>query len=129
MVHLLIVSHSARLAAGVQEFVAQVAGPAVLIGAAGGTADGRIGTSVEQIRAELLRVASPDGVLILVDLKGAVLAVEQVLEELTAVRALISDAPLVEGAYLAGIEAAVGGTLEETAAAALRAAEIRKVHA
>ena len=46
MVSLLIVSHSARLAAGVKEFADQVAGGKVQIAAAGGTIDGALGTSV-----------------------------------------------------------------------------------
>jgi dihydroxyacetone kinase DhaKLM complex PTS-EIIA-like component DhaM len=40
---------------------------------------------------------------------------------------LISNAPLVEGTYLAAVEAAVGASLEETAAAALRARDMIKV--
>ncbi|HEX5688512.1 MAG TPA: PTS mannose transporter subunit IID, partial [Roseiflexaceae bacterium] len=75
MVNLLIVSHSAQLAAGVKEFADQVAGAKIKIAAAGGTADGSLGTSVERIQAGLQEVASPDGVLVLVDIGGAVLSV------------------------------------------------------
>ena len=128
MVSILIVSHSARLSAGVQEFVTQVAGPNVRIAAVGGAPDGGLGTSVEQIRAALASVVTAEGVLILVDLKGAVIAVDAALEELHDMRVMVSNAPLVEGAYLAAIEASVGATLDETAAAALRAGDILKVH-
>jgi dihydroxyacetone kinase phosphotransfer subunit len=128
MVNLLIVSHSAQLAAGVKEFTDQVSGGEVQILAAGGTDDGRIGTSVEKIIKGLHDLANPDGVLVLVDLKGAVLAVETALELAHDVRAIVSDAPLVEGAYLAAIEASVGATLEETNAAALKARDLIKVH-
>jgi dihydroxyacetone kinase phosphotransfer subunit len=129
MVNLLIVSHSAQIAAGVREFVGQVAGDAVRIAAAGGTADGAIGTSVELILAKLQEVMSPDGVLVLVDLGSAVLSVETALEMVSGGPARISDAPLVEGAYLAAIEASdPGATLERVAAAALQARELVKVH-
>src|SRR3712207_974463 len=104
MVSLLIVSHSAQLADGVKEFVSQVAGEGVKIGAAGGTVDGALGTSVERIRAALEQVASDDGTLVLVDLGAAVMSVETVLESYSAGRTLISNAPLVEGAYFAAIE-------------------------
>jgi phosphoenolpyruvate---glycerone phosphotransferase subunit DhaM len=129
MVNLLIVSHSAQLAAGVQEFASQVAGDQVKIAAAGGAADGSLGTSVELIQDGLQAVASPDGVLILVDMGSAVISVETVLEVFSGGPTLISDAPLVEGAYLAALEAtAEGATLEQVAAAALQARELIKVH-
>jgi dihydroxyacetone kinase phosphotransfer subunit len=128
MVSLLIVSHSAQLAAGVREFASQVSGGRVEILDAGGTADGALGTSVERIQAGLQKIASPDGTLVLVDLGSAVLSVEMAIEALGAARVQISDAPLVEGAYLAAIEASAESSLEETAAAALQAREMVKVH-
>jgi phosphoenolpyruvate---glycerone phosphotransferase subunit DhaM len=127
MVSLLIVSHSLQLAAGVKEFADQVAGGKVKIAAAGGTADGSLGTSVERILAGLREVASPDGTLVLVDIGGAVLSVETAIETLD-IPVLISDAPLVEGAYLAAVEASAGSSLEVTAEAALQAREMIKVH-
>ena len=129
MVSLLIVSHSAQLAAGVKEFAEQVAGGKVQIADAGGAADGSLGTSVDRIQERLRQVASPDGTLVLVDLGSAVLSVEMAIEVLGADRVQISDAPLVEGAYLAAIEASVdGATLEQVAEAALQARELIKVH-
>ena len=129
MVSLLIVSHSAQLAAGVKEFAEQVAGGKVQIADAGGAADGSLGTNVDRIQERLRQVASPDGTLVLVDLGSAVLSVEIAIEALGAGRVQISDAPLVEGAYLAAIEAsAEGATLAQVAAAALQARELIKVH-
>ena len=129
MVSLLIVSHSAQLAAGVKEFAEQVAGGKVHIVDAGGAADGSLGTSVDRIQERLRQVASPEGTLVLVDLGSAVLSVEMAIEALGAGRVQISDAPLVEGAYLAAIEAsAEGATLEQVAEAALQARELIKVH-
>ena len=129
MVSLLIVSHSAKLADGVKELAGQMAGGAVKIAAAGGTADGSLGTSTDLIRAGLEAIASQDGTLILVDLGSAVLSTEAVLDTLGgAYPVLISDAPLAEGAVLAAVEASVGASLEQTAAAALQAREMVKVH-
>ncbi|MEP7190448.1 MAG: dihydroxyacetone kinase phosphoryl donor subunit DhaM [Roseiflexaceae bacterium] len=128
MVSLLIVSHSAQLAAGVKEFAEQVAGGKVQIADAGGATDGSLGTSVDRILERLRQVASPDGTLVLVDLGSAVLSVEMAIEALGTGRVQISDAPLVEGAYLAAIEASVEASLEETAAAALQARVMVKVN-
>ena len=129
MVGLLIVAHSASLAAGVRELAAQVSDQRVPIGVAGGDLEGGLGISVDQIVQELQRIGSialPEGILILTDLKGAVLSVEAALELVDQLPYEISDAPLVEGAYLAAIEASVGGTLAEVAAAALQARDMHK---
>jgi len=130
MVSLLIVSHSAQLAAGVKEFAEQVAGGKVHIADAGGAADGSLGTSVDRIQERLQQVASSDGTLVLVDLGSAVLSVEMAIEAFSgAGRVQISDAPLVEGAYLAAIEASdEGAGLEQVAEAALQARDLIKVH-
>lgn len=130
MVNLLIVSHSARLADGVKEFADQVAGGKIKIAAAGGTEDGSLGTSVDRIAAQLQTILSREGVLVLVDIGGAVLSVETALEVLgdSSIQVKVSDAPLVEGAYMAAIEAAAGSNLDDTAAAALQAREMIKIH-
>ena len=128
MVSLLIVSHSAQLAAGVREFATQVSGGKVQIVDAGGTDDGSLGTSIDRIKAGLQQASSPDGTLVLVDIGGAVLSVEMAIEELQLAHVHISDAPLVEGAYLAALEASAESTLEETAVAALQGREMIKVH-
>lgn len=130
MVNLLIVSHSARLADGVKEFADQVAGGKIKIAAAGGTEDGSLGTSVDRIAAQLQTILSREGVLVLVDIGGAMLSVETALEVLgdSSIQVKVSDAPLVEGAYMAAIEAAAGSNLDDTAAAALQAREMIKIH-
>lgn len=127
MVSLLIVSHSAQLANGVKEFVDQIAAGQVQVVAAGGNADGGLGTDIERIQAGLREMESADGTLVLVDIGGAVLAVETAIELLGATNVLISDAPLVEGAYLSALEASAGASLEETATAALQARDMVKV--
>jgi len=127
MVSLLIVSHSAQLAAGVKEFAEQVAGGKVQIADAGGAADGSLGTSVDRIQERLRQIVSPDGTLVLVDLGSAVLSVEMAIEALGAGRVQISDAPLVEGAVAAGVAASTGATLAEALAAAREAAGVAKL--
>ncbi len=128
---LVLVSHSKSLAEGLRDMVVQVAGESVHVAAAGGTADGRLGTNAEAI-VETLRSTladSADGVLVLLDLGSAWLSVEMALEELSETdraRVQVSEAPLVEGAVLAAVQASVGGTLSEVAAAAAGAASMSK---
>jgi dihydroxyacetone kinase DhaKLM complex PTS-EIIA-like component DhaM len=82
-------------------------------------ADGALGTSAELIRAaaERLVAAGAEGFLVLVDLGSAVMSAEVALED-SGRPYLLSDAPLVEGAMLAAVEASIGASLEQAAAAA-----------
>ena len=131
MVSLVLVSHSRSLVEGLRDMVVQVAGEGVRVAAAGGTADGRLGTNAEAIVDTLRAILgdSGDGVLVLLDLGSAWLSVEMALEELSdteRARILVSEAPLVEGAVLAAVQASVGGTLAEVVAAAAGAASMSK---
>jgi phosphocarrier protein FPr len=125
MVGLLVVSHSPQIASGVKELADQMTGGRVPIVAVGGTVDGRIGISPDGIRAGFDQLAGPDGVLILSDLGSATMSAEAVLEDVD-VPLWLSSAPLVEGAVLAAVEASLGSTLQQTAAAAERAWELQK---
>lgn len=129
-VGLVIVSHSARLAEGVVELAGQMAAGTVRLVAAGGTDDGALGTSLEKVAAAIDAADSPDGVLILVDLGSAALvaemAVEQLPEERRA-RTRLSEAPLVEGAVVAAVEASIGSPLDQVAETAAEAMALRKV--
>jgi dihydroxyacetone kinase phosphotransfer subunit len=126
VVGLVIVSHSAKIAEGVKELAAQMTQGAVLIAAAGGTLDGSLGTSVDLIRRGIEQVASNEGVLVLVDLGSAVMSAETAMEDL-GVTCRISNAPLVEGAVFAAVEASIGSTLAQVQAAAENARNLPKV--
>jgi PTS hybrid protein len=118
-VRLVVVSHSEKIADGAVELAAQMA-PDVVILAAGGTADGRIGTSLEKVMSALDQSAGGDGVVVLTDLGSAVLTAESALELASDPSGvLLADAPLVEGLVAAAV-AAQGGA---DAQAVKRAAE------
>jgi dihydroxyacetone kinase phosphotransfer subunit len=130
MVGLVIVSHSRLLADGLREMVAQVAGPDVAVATAGGTDDGRLGTSAPLIEAAIRSADSPDGVLVLLDLGSAALSLELALEALEPElrsRVIVSQAPLVEGAVLAAVQASLGDPLARVAEAAAGAAGMSKL--
>jgi PTS hybrid protein len=81
-VGIVLVSHSAALAAGARDLLAQVAGPDVRVEPAGGTDDGGLGTSAAKIEAAVARAGTGAGVLVLADLGSAVLTTRAVLDDL-----------------------------------------------
>ena len=119
-VGLVIVSHSAAIASGLAELVAQVAGPDVPIVAAGGCPGGTLGTDGGRV-LEALRTVDGAGAVVLADLGSSLLSVKAALAELSAgeaQRIVLADAPLVEGAISAGVTASTGASLAEVAGAA-----------
>lgn len=107
-VRLVVVSHSAKIADGAVELAAQMA-PEVQILAAGGTTDGRIGTSLEKVMAALDDAAGDDGTVVLADLGSAVMTAESAIEFAEGTGdVLLADAPLIEGLVAAAV-AAQGG--------------------
>jgi phosphoenolpyruvate---glycerone phosphotransferase subunit DhaM len=132
LVGLVLISHSGTLVTGLRDMVMQVAGDQVAVGIAGGTEDGRLGTSAPQIAAALRSTldSSADGVLVLFDLGSAALSLELALEDLDPAdrdRVRISEGPLVEGAVLAAVQASVGASLVEVEAAAAAASTMTKL--
>ena len=118
MVSIVIVSHSARLAEGVQELADQMVQGQVPIAIAGGIDDPEnpIGTNAMQVLAAIESVYSEDGVLVLMDLGSALLSAEMALEFLAPEqrdRVRLCAAPLVEGAVAAAVQAMVGGSLKQ----------------
>jgi PTS hybrid protein len=132
MIGLVLISHSGPLVEGLREMVAQVAGDAVPVATAGGTEDGRLGTSAGLIGTAIRTAldAGSDSVLVLLDLGSAALSLEIALEELGAAhrdRVRVSEAPLVEGAILGAVQASIGSTMEEVVEAAEAAATMAKI--
>ncbi len=121
MVGIVIVSHSAMLAAGVRELAAEMAGPDVRLELAGGieAPEPALGTDAIRVGEAIARADSGDGVIVLMDLGSAVLSAETALELLTPeqrARVLLCEAPLVEGAVAAAVAARLGSPLAEVAA-------------
>ena len=115
-VGIVIVSHSPDVARGAADMVRQMVGDAIPLAWCGGAPGGGLGTNVEAIVAAIDRAWSEAGVAILVDLGGAEtnseMAVEMLSEERRD-RVVICNAPVVEGAVMAGTEASAGSTLEQ----------------
>ncbi len=116
----LIVSHSASLANGVCELAAQMA-PDVHFEAAGGTEDGRIGTSYDLVETALeaaLQAVEGEGsgVIVLTDLGSATMTVESVIDMCDEPeRVRFVDTCLVEGAVASSVRAQLGEDLDQVA--------------
>ncbi|MFF2390131.1 dihydroxyacetone kinase phosphoryl donor subunit DhaM [Agromyces sp. NPDC058104] len=119
-VGLVFVSHSSQIAAGLVELARQMA-PTTALAPAGGTDDGRIGTSFDLVSTAIVAADSGSGVVVLCDLGSAILTTETALDflddELRA-RVRLVDAPLVEGGVAASVAAEAGDPLDAVVAAA-----------
>ena len=130
LVGIVVVSHSARIAEGTVELARQMAGPDLRIEAAGGIADGSLGTDATAIMAAIEAADTGAGVVVLADLGSAVLATQTALELLgedVAARVRLSGGPLVEGAVVAALQASIGDALDAVPAAAEAAASLPKL--
>jgi PTS hybrid protein len=130
LVGIVVVSHSAQIAAGTVELARQMAGPELRIEGTGGIADGSLGTDAAAIMAAIEAADGGAGVLVLVDLGSAVLATQTALEllgEEVAGRVRLSGGPLVEGAVVAALQASIGDPLDVVLAAAEGAASLPKL--
>jgi multiphosphoryl transfer protein len=119
MVGIVLVAHVGAIAEGAAELAREMGGAEVRIEAAGGLEDGAVGTDAERVRAAIERAASPDGVLVLMDLGSALMSAEMAAEMVgDEPQVLLTAAPLVEGAVAAAAAARGGASLDEVAAEA-----------
>jgi dihydroxyacetone kinase phosphotransfer subunit len=133
VVGIVIVSHSASLAAGVVELAREMGGSELALEAAGGLdlPDHPLGTDAALIAAAIERASSGDGVLVLMDLGSAVLSAElalDLIDERLRPKVLLSGAPLVEGAVAAAVNARLGLELAEVAVQARSGLAPKQAH-
>ncbi|MFE3786777.1 PTS sugar transporter subunit IIA domain-containing protein [Streptomyces goshikiensis] len=129
VVGVVLVSHSAAVAESVTALAAGLAagGAVAPIAAAGGTADGGLGTNADRIVAAAREVDRGAGLVLLVDLGSSVLTVKALLVEGDLPEgARLVDAPFLEGAVAAVVAASTGAPLDAVAAAATEAYAYRK---
>jgi PTS hybrid protein len=129
MVGIVLISHSSQLAASAAELAGQIA-TGVRIVPAGGTDDGRLGTSTERIAAAISTADSGDGVLLIPDLGSSVLSALSLLADLDPEGdgrwIVLADAPFVEGAVAAAVAAGADLDLATVVHAAEEARDVRK---
>ena len=129
MVGIVVVSHSRRLADAAVELALQmVRGTPPPIEVAAGLDNHVLGTDAARVKEAIDRVASPDGVIVMMDLGSAVLSAELALElrdDTADCPIVLSDGPIVEGLVAAVALAAAGASLAEVAADAAQAGHIK----
>lgn len=116
-VAIVLISHSAKVVEGVADIIRQMV-PNVSVGLAGGTADEGIGTSIEKIQAAIEEVYNDQGVLLFYDIGSAKMNAELAIELSGYDHVVVVEAPLLEGAFVAAVEAGMGKALEEVREAA-----------
>ena len=126
MVGIVLVAHSAMLAAGVQQLVEQMVQGRVPFALAAGTdnADAPIGTDPMRVLQAIEAVYSDDGVLVLMDLGSAIMSAEAAIDLLPRAQQAqiyLCEAPLVEGALAAAVVAAGGASIGRVLAEARQA--------
>lgn len=129
MVGVVIVSHSQKVAEGIREMALQMAKPEQKVIAAGGMDDGTIGTDACKVSEAIISADSGDGVVVMVDLGSAVLSAEtafEFLHEELRAQVKIADAPILEGAISAVVEASLGSSLGDVLATAEGARNLNK---
>lgn len=109
---IVIVSHSDKVANGIKDLLKEVS-ENIKVEAAGGTAAGGIGTSLDKIAEAIANVSSQKGVVVFYDLGSAKMNAELVIELNQWENVFVIDAPLVEGAYVAAVKASIGKTADE----------------
>lgn len=131
MVGIVVVSHSKSLAEGVVELALEMVNEDFPVVAVGGLEDGSIGTDSIRILSGIEEVNRGEGVIILGDLGSSILssqvAIDLVEDEGLRSSIRIANAPLVEGAIVAVLQASIGDTLEDVLAMAQEASQMNKV--
>ncbi|MER2132045.1 MAG: dihydroxyacetone kinase phosphoryl donor subunit DhaM [Carnobacterium inhibens] len=119
MIGVILVSHSEKITEGVKEMIEEMVGdsPHVTILSAGGTGDGRLGTNSLMILEAIQSLEEATDVLIFGDIGSAILCAETAMDlieddELRE-KTLLVDAPLVEGAFAAAVQASVNCSRED----------------
>ena len=128
MVGVLIVSHSKKAAEGIYELAVQMAGKDHRVVAVGGMEDGSIGTDAIRIKEGIEQANGGEGVVLLADLGSGILSSQMAIDLLEEdIPVQIADAPSLEGAISAAVQAAIGGNLKEVIEAAELAKQVSKL--
>ncbi|MDR1514285.1 MAG: PTS mannose transporter subunit IID [Synergistaceae bacterium] len=128
MIGILVVSHSADAARGIAEIARgmAVAGDDIPIVGVGGNDDGGLGVSVAKIADALTEMLPKcEGILIVPDLGSSILSSRAAVGMLSgeeAAKIVIVDAPVLEGAMMAAVEASTGSDLQSV----VKVAEVAK---
>ncbi|QYN44195.1 MULTISPECIES: dihydroxyacetone kinase phosphoryl donor subunit DhaM [unclassified Gilliamella] len=118
MVSIVLVSHSRKITDGLKEMIEEMVDTTgdVKIYSAGGTDDGRLGTDSVAIYNIIQQSKNHQNILIFADIGSAILSTETAIDLIEdddlKNKVTLVDAPLVEGAFVASIQAMVDNDVE-----------------
>ncbi|GAK00800.1 dihydroxyacetone kinase phosphoryl donor subunit DhaM [Geomicrobium sp. JCM 19055] len=110
-VSILLISHVRELAVGAKRLLQQ-GNDQVTIITTGGLENDEIGTSIDQMQQALDELPQEDEVLIFYDIGSAKMNAEMLIEMNPDRTISITDAPLIEGGYVAVMMAGLGDNLD-----------------
>lgn len=116
MIGLLLVSHSIKITDGIKDLIVEMTSDSVPIVSCGGTDDGGLGTSAEKIVNGISELSDCDHILIFTDIGSSIMSSDLALDLITDEdknKCVMVDAPIVEGAFVAGVQSMVSDNLEE----------------
>ncbi|WP_080876013.1 dihydroxyacetone kinase phosphoryl donor subunit DhaM [Oceanobacillus timonensis] len=109
-VGIILVSHSQKITEGLKDLILEMNGDQVNVHAAGGTDDGRLGTSATIIMNEIEELGNCENILIFYDMGSALMSAEtaiDLLDEDVQTKCKIVEGPLVEGAFVASVQSTI----------------------
>ena len=127
---MIIVSHSEEIARGVVKLAGEMANDQVIIKAAGGTGDGRLGTNALLVQEPIESLAACKSILIYCDLGSSVISSDTAIDMLDdddlQDKCRIVDCPLIEGAFYGAVQASITDDPDAIIAEAEKARELHK---
>ncbi|MFD2630031.1 dihydroxyacetone kinase phosphoryl donor subunit DhaM [Oceanobacillus kapialis] len=109
-VGIILVSHSKKITDGLKELILEMTGDNVIIESAGGTDDGRLGSSAPLIMESLEACSECKRILIFCDMGSSILSSETAIDLVDSElqeKCTIVDGPIVEGAFVASVQAQI----------------------
>ncbi len=109
-VGIVLVSHSQKVTEGLKDLILEMNGDNVNVHSAGGTDDGRLGTSATIIMSKIEELQDCENILIFYDMGSALLSTEtaiDLLDEDLQAKCKIVEGPIVEGAFVASVQSTV----------------------
>ncbi|SHF27079.1 dihydroxyacetone kinase, phosphotransfer subunit [Caldanaerobius fijiensis DSM 17918] len=131
MVNIVLVSHSKKMAEGLQDLLYDMVKDSVRVVAVGGLEGDSLGTDAGRILNAIEEVYTDDGVVVITDLGSAVvsaqMAINMIEDEKKRNNVRIADCPFLEGAVAAVLEASIRGKIEDVLNAAQQARDYGKI--
>lgn len=120
MIGIILVSHSHKITEGLTDLINEMCSAEsseyVRVIPAGGTDDGRLGTSAIIISEKIEEISDYSDIFIFCDMGSAYLSAEtalDIVDDEVRSKVHVVRAPLIDGAFLAGVQASAGFSAEE----------------